>query len=126
MENRIRPPLPRRGPLPHELPLTAESLEMIAGRFKVLSEPFRLRLLAVLQAGEKNVSELVQATQATQANVSRHLHTLTQAGILCRRKEGLNVYYAIADPTIFELCNHVCGSLQSRLDEQRRALSGKA
>ncbi len=125
MENRNRSLLPLRGALAHKLPLTAEVLEMIAGRFKVLSEPVRLRLLAALQAGEKNVSELVQVTQATQANVSRHLHTLMQAGILCRRKEGLNVYYAIADPTIFELCNHVCGSLQSRLDEQRRAQAGK-
>jgi ArsR family transcriptional regulator len=62
--------------------------------------------------GEKNVQTLVGLTGGTQANVSRHLQTLTDAHLLQRRKEGLQVFYAIADPSIFKLCELVCGSLE--------------
>lgn len=102
--------------------LSDQALELIAARFRVLSEASRLRLLAALEGGERNVSELVEVTGLTQANVSRHLSVLTDAGILARRKEGLNVFYGIADPTIFELCEHVCGSLQRRLEAGVKAL----
>jgi len=98
--------------------LTEEALKMIARRFAVLSEPMRLRLIHELFPGEKNVSELVEATEGTQANISRHLHTLTEAHILHRRKEGLQVFYSIADPSIFVLCELVCGSLEKQLAQQ--------
>ena len=101
--------------------LSPQALDLVAARFRVLGEPMRLRLLMALEAGERNVSELVDATGATQANVSRHLQTLTEAGILGRRKDGLNVYYRIVDPGIFDLCEGVCGSLRKRLDSQARA-----
>ena len=91
--------------------LTPEALELVAARFRVLGEPNRLRLIAALEKGEMNVTELVAATELTQANVSRHLQTLTEAGMLGRRKEGLNVYYFIADESLFKLCELVCSRL---------------
>ena len=102
--------------------LSGTALELIASRFRVLGEPMRLKLLIALEKEEHNVSELVASTGATQANVSRHLQTLADAGILGRRKEGLNVYYFITDPGIFDLCEQVCGSLQKRLGVQAQAL----
>ncbi len=101
--------------------LSAPALELIAARFRVLGEASRLRLIVALEQREKNVTELVAATGLTQANVSRHLQTLADAGILGRRKEGLSVFYSIADPTIFELCDHVCGSVQKRLAQHAKA-----
>ena len=101
----------------------AEALEMIAARFRVLSEASRLKLIIALESGEKNVSALVEGTGLTQANVSRQLQALTDAGILGRRKEGLNVIYHIADKSIFDMCDHVCGSLQRRIDGQAEILS---
>lgn len=106
-------------------PLTDDALELVARRFAVLAEPMRLRLIQALFDGEKNVTELVEATEGTQANVSRHLQTLTQAHILGRRKEGLQVFYAIADPSIFKLCELVCGSLEKSLTKQAGAFAAE-
>ncbi len=92
-----------------------EALEMFAGRFRVLGKASRLKLIIALEGGKKNVSALVLSTGLTQANVSRQLQTLTDSGILGRRKEGLNVIYHVADTTIFDMCDHVCGCLQKRI-----------
>lgn len=102
--------------------LSDEALEMIAARFKALSEPSRLKLIIALEEKDRNVTDLVEQTGLTQANVSRHLQTLVDAGILGRRKQGLAVIYSIADPAIFELCEQVCGGIQQRLEQKARAL----
>lgn len=106
-----------------KIPLSDEALELIARRFAVLAEPARLRLLHALFDGEKNVATLVTETGGTQANTSRHLQTLLQAHLIARRKEGLQVFYAIADPSIFKLCELVCGSLEKQLARQSEALA---
>ena len=100
---------------PKPAKLTDSALELIAARFRILSEPSRLKLLMALEAGERSVSELIEATGITQTNVSRQLGILTTAGLLARRKNGLNVLYRIIDPGIFDLCGHVCKSLQARV-----------
>jgi ArsR family transcriptional regulator len=99
-------------------PLSAAALAQVARRFAVLAEPMRLQLLHVLFEGEKSVNELVAATGGTQANVSRHLQTLAHAHLVTRRKAGLQVFYAIGDPSIFQLCALVCGSLEKSLARQ--------
>ncbi len=100
---------------PKKLPDAA--LELIAGRFKALSEAVRLKLIMVLQTGEKNVSELVRATGKGQTSVSRHLQQLVDAGVLARRREEL-VFYRIVDPATLDLCHHVCGSLERQFAEK--------
>ena len=95
--------------------LSEDVLEMVAQRFKTLSEPMRLKLVYALMEGEKTVSELVQETGGLQANVSKHLGVLLDAGVVGRRKQGLNAYYRIADETVYELCDLVCGSIHDRL-----------
>ena len=101
--------------------LSEHALELVAARFKALSELSRLKLIIALEEGEKNVTTLVEETGLTQANVSRHLQTLIEAGILARRKEGLSVMYSIADATIFDLCEQVCGGVQKRVEKQANA-----
>jgi ArsR family transcriptional regulator len=104
--------------------LSPDAMALIARRFAVLAEPMRLRLLHALFAGEKSVNELVNLTSGTQANVSRHLQTLAQAHMLTRRKEGLQVFYAIADPSVFQLCELVCGSLEKTHAQSARVMAG--
>jgi ArsR family transcriptional regulator len=103
--------------------LSDAAIELVAHRFAVLGEPMRLRLLKALFAGEQNVNALVATLGGTQSNISRHLQTLTTAGILGRRKEGLEVFYFIADASIFSLCELVCGSLERQFRAQARTLA---
>jgi len=88
-------------------------IDRVAGRFKILGEPVRLELLNQLNAeGEMTVSDLVEATDFQQANVSKHLRRMADEGIVSRRKDGVYVYYEIDDPTLSALCLLVCGRSQ--------------
>lgn len=100
-----------------------DALTMIASRFRVLSDPMRLKLLHTLGDKEMNVSDLVEATGAGQANISKHLGVMFNAAIVSRRKEGVNSFYKVSDETIFELCDVVCARLKEQL-ESRRAIFG--
>lgn len=102
-------------------PLSDEALHLIAQRFAVLSSVTRLRLIHALFEGERHVISLTEATGGTQANTSRQLHMLTQAQIVSHRKEGLHVFYWIADPSIFKLCDLMCRSLERQLVKQADA-----
>ncbi len=98
--------------------MTPEALALVAERFRLLGEPLRLNILQKLQAGEMSVGEITEAVETSQPNVSKHLKMLQTYGVVSRRQEGNTVYYAIADPSIFELCDVVCGSLQGRFESQ--------
>ena len=69
----------------------------------------RIRLLDAMREGEATVGELVEATGASQQNVSKHLGVLHDAELISRRQAGREVYYEIADPTVFDICEMVCG-----------------
>ena len=95
--------------------LSSRGVQLVAERFKVLSEPARLNLLMALEESEQNVTALVNLTGLTQANVSKHLGILTSAGMVDRRKQGVSTYYFIADPQIFELCDLMCHRIERTL-----------
>jgi len=98
------------------------TLGLIAQRFRAMGEPMRLRLLMLLQNGECTVSELVAQLHTSQANISKHLQVLTGSGLLHRHKRGLNVFYTVADPRIFDMCDMVCGSLKEHHDARSKLL----
>lgn len=102
--------------------LPPATIELIAQRFRAMGEPMRLRILMALRGGELSVTELVEQQETSQANISKHLQVLTACGLLTRRKQGLNVLYAIADPGIFTMCDTVCGSIKKHLATQAKLL----
>jgi ArsR family transcriptional regulator len=94
----------------------SDQLEAVARRFRLLGEPARLDLLNALHGeGERSVGELVDATGQRQANVSKHLKRMAEAGLLTRSKEGVHVYYALDDPTLAALCQLVRARLAGEL-----------
>jgi DNA-binding transcriptional ArsR family regulator len=106
-------------------PLPDDLVELIAERFRALSEPTRIKLLDRLREGEATVLELTELIGTTQQNVSKHLGVLQRSGIVARRKQGNFAYYWIVDEGILSLCEAVCGSLQPQV-ESLRQLVGEA
>ena len=100
-------------------------MKKVARRFKLLGEPVRLEILNQLQAvGEMSVQQLVEATGQQQANVSKHLGLLAGERLVIRRKEGLNAFYRIADPTVSALCTLVCGQVRQEALAAREVALG--
>lgn len=103
--------------------MTDAALGLVARRFAGLAEPIRLRLLHALFDGVLSVGQLVDLSAGTQAKVSRHLQTLMDAGVLTRRKVGLQVFYGSGDKSIFTLCELVCGSLKQKHTQHAKSLA---
>ena len=101
--------------VPHPLP--EPLVELIAQRFRVIGEPTRIRILDALRDGPLTVNELTVALGGTQQNVSKHVGVLAQAGIVDRARAGNHVRCSIADPSVFELCEIVCGGLRRQASE---------
>ena len=103
--------------------LPQPALQEVAAYFQVLSEPTRLQILNLLRRQERNVGELASLCGFSAANVSRHLSLLQQRGLVQRESRGTSVYYCIADPSVYELCDLVCGHIarQSERITQERA-----
>ena len=87
--------------------LKPDELGRIAGRFKMLGEPMRLKILQSVCHEPRTVNDIVAATGSTQANVSKHLALLAAAGILKREKDGQCVYYGMKDKLVVRLCDLV-------------------
>jgi len=103
--------------------LTPGLLQLVAERFKALGEPARLSILNALRERELSVSEIMDETGLGQANVSKHLQMLHTLGFVERRRDGLYVYYRIADDDIFRLCDMMCGRIERETRERGRLVS---
>jgi DNA-binding transcriptional ArsR family regulator len=98
-----------------------EALRDVASYFQALSEPTRLQILNLLRDGERNVGTLADLCGYTPANISRHLSMLVQQGLVERESRGTAVYYRIADPSVYALCDLVCGNIGRRFEQVARA-----
>jgi len=79
--------------------------ELHAALCQTLANPVRLRILNALMNGEKSVNQLVELIGALQANISQHLAVLRERNIVTTRRDGVNIYYSIANPKIIKACN---------------------
>jgi len=90
-------------------------LDAAAERFRLLSDPTRLRLLNELDLSDEiSVGELAERAGVGLSNTSKHLHQLERAGLVARRRVGTTILYRVADPVIPQLCEIVCDSLRRR------------
>jgi DNA-binding transcriptional ArsR family regulator len=106
-------------------PLNPEAAELIARRFRALSDPTRLRILDLLRNQEEaSVGEITEVLGASQQNVSKHLSALLAEGFVARRKRGTSALYRIADPGVHELCDGVCAGIATQLAELEAVFGG--
>ncbi|MFN3242455.1 MAG: ArsR/SmtB family transcription factor [Planctomycetota bacterium] len=103
-------------------PLSEAQLDAVARRFRALSVPSRLRVLDALMNGPLSMAELADATGLQQSNLSRQVTELEQAGCVVRERDGREVHVHIADPTLRQLCELVCGSLARQATTNHQAL----
>lgn len=94
-----------------QMKLDIAQLERVANLFRAFAESTRLAIVQELKSGELSVSEIVERLTTSQANISKQLKLLHDAGIVSRRKQGIQVLYQIADPMVFDLCRLVCEKL---------------
>jgi DNA-binding transcriptional ArsR family regulator len=101
--------------------LDADTIDAVADRFKVLAEPARLSILNALRDGPRSVTTLIDETGLSQANLSKHLQLLYTHGFVQRRRSKSWVYYSLADPSVFTLCDIMCGQLKRHVAVRRIA-----
>ena len=82
--------------------------DQAAELFRVMSAPMRLKIISSLCTAEKNVSELLSEIKTTQPNMSQHLNTLYQAGVLGKRRDGVQIFYRIVNDRAAKMCRAVC------------------
>ena len=102
--------------------LDDRALVHVAEYFRALSEPLRLRILNTLTDKPRNVGELTELLECSQANVSKHLATLMRLGFVERTTQGTSAYYRIGDPSVHQLCELVCGQMAQRFASQAQLL----
>jgi ArsR family transcriptional regulator len=106
-------------------PLTPDAAELIARRFRALSDPTRLRILDLLRRQEEaSVGEITAALGGSQQNVSKHLGALHTEGFVARRKQGTSSIYRIADPGVHQICDGISAGIESQLAAMEAALTG--
>lgn len=105
-------------------PLDHGAADLIAGRFRALSDPTRLRILDQLrQHAELSVGELTEALGGSQQNISKHLSALRAGGFVSSRKQGTSTLYRISDPAVIDLCDSVCAAIETQLNEMGALLA---
>lgn len=86
--------------------MTETQLYMLhASICQTLANPKRLEIIDRLRDGEMSVTQLAEATQISQANLSQHLSVMRQKGIVVTRREALNIYYRLSNPKIVQACD---------------------
>lgn len=93
-----------------------EVFELAAEVFRVMSAPMRLKIISCLCNGEKNVTQLLEEIDTTQPNMSQHLNTLYQAGVIGKRREGVQIFYRIINDRVVTLCRAVCTQIAIEAD----------
>lgn len=97
-----------------ELDRPDEVFDLAAELFQIMSAPMRLKIISCLRDGEQNVSYMLSKINTTQPNMSQHLNTLYKAGVLGKRREGVQILYRIIDERVAALCRAVCTQVETQ------------
>jgi len=94
----------------------AAVFETAAELFSVLSTPIRLQVINALCQTERTVNELVEIIGCSQPNLSQHLNVLYRAGLVAKRKEGVQMIYRIQSQSVVAICRNVCTQIAIEME----------
>jgi DNA-binding transcriptional ArsR family regulator len=89
---------------------------------KAMAHPLRIAIVNFLKDGEKCVCDIARHVRSERSNVSRHLSSMVNAGLLEYRKEGRKVIYRLKTPCIFEFLSCVSFVLKQQTTESKNLL----
>jgi rhodanese-related sulfurtransferase len=98
--------------------------EQFARAGKALANPARLELLDLLAQGERSVEELAAAAAMKVSNTSAQLRALAGAGLVASRRDGVRIYYRLADQDVSAFVGRVQDFAASRLADAEQAARG--
>lgn len=101
-----------------------ELFELHADMCKVFSNATRLEILNLLRNKEISVSQLVEKTGLSQANVSQHLAVMKNKGIVQSSRKGKNVYYRLVNQKIVQAFDLIREVLAEKLEKDRKLVRG--
>jgi ArsR family transcriptional regulator len=107
------------------LPPDKRIFQLHAEICKALSNPIRLEILGKLRDGRKSVNEIATLIGVRQATVSQHLAVLRQRGVVSTQREGINVYYDVANPKITKACDLMREVLFEHINAMNKISAGK-
>jgi DNA-binding transcriptional ArsR family regulator len=97
--------------------------ELHADVCKIFSNAKRLEIINMLKDREMSAGELLEKTGLSKANLSQHMTVLKSKGVVHTRKEGINIYYCIANPKIIQVCTLMKEVLMEQLEEKGKMAS---
>jgi len=106
------------GPGPLDPALRAELTELTVGLCKALSDPKRLMVLYALAAAPRSVTELAEAVDAREANVSQHLAVLRERGLVDTERRGTSVIYSLRYPELVDAIDRLRGVLHAEVERR--------
>src|SRR5574340_1122496 len=97
--------------------------ELHADICKIFSNAKRLEIINTLKDKEMSASDLIKEINLSKANLSQHMSVLKSKGVILTRKEGVNVYYRIANPKIIKVCHLMREVLLEQIQEKGKLVS---
>ncbi len=97
-----------------------EIFQLQADICQTLANAKRLEIIGILDDRELTVGEIAEKMDIRMANLSQHLSIMKAKGILVSRREGVNVYYRIANPKVVQACRLMKEVLMDQLKERER------
>ena len=100
-----------------------EIYELQADVCKIFSNAKRMEIISMLKDREMSAGELIEKIVLSKANLSQHMAVLKAKGVILTRREGVNIYYRIANPKIIQACNLMREVLMEQIQEKGRIVN---
>lgn len=95
---------------------------LLAGISKALAHPIRFEVIDLLKEKEMSFGEICEAVGCLKSNLSQHLSSMVNKGILVQRKEGLNMYYRLSSKKVATACRIMREVLAENLEKNKSLL----